>query len=46
MEYKHIVPGRFLERPNRFIAKVEIANMREQGIEGCSTETVLSLIHI
>ena len=40
MEYKHIVPGRFLERPNRFIAKVEIANMREQGIEGCSTETV------
>lgn len=24
LEYKHIVEGRFLERPNRFIAKVEI----------------------
>ena len=27
MEYKHIVPGRFLERPNRFIAKVEIGDV-------------------
>ena len=23
MQYKHIIPGRFVERPNRFIAKVE-----------------------
>lgn len=27
MEYKHIMPGRFLERPNRFIAKVEIGDV-------------------
>ncbi len=26
MEYKHIIEGRFLERPNRFIARVEIAD--------------------
>ena len=31
MEYKHIVEGRFLERPNRFIAMVEIENT-EEGI--------------
>lgn len=30
MEYKHIVEGRFLERPNRFIARVEIGNMEEK----------------
>ena len=24
MEYKNIVEGRFVERPNRFIARVEI----------------------
>nr|WP_296482517.1 A/G-specific adenine glycosylase [uncultured Acetatifactor sp.] len=40
MEYKHIVQGRFLERPNRFIAKVEIGNMKEQGREDCSVEIV------
>ena len=30
MEYSNIVPGRFLERPNRFIAYVEIAGRREK----------------
>lgn len=37
MEYKHIIKGRFLERPNRFIARVEI----EDGHDGGSrVETV------
>ncbi len=30
MRYRHIVAGRFLERPNRFIARVEIGNMEER----------------
>lgn len=30
MQYSNIVPGRFLERPNRFIAYVEIAGRREK----------------
>lgn len=29
MEYKHIVEGRFLERPNRFTARVEIKGREE-----------------
>ncbi|MCR4587130.1 MAG: DNA/RNA nuclease SfsA [Lachnospiraceae bacterium] len=29
MEYKHIVPGIFISRPNRFIAKVEIEGKEE-----------------
>lgn len=29
MEYKHIVEGRFLERPNRFIAMVEIQDTED-----------------
>ena len=29
MKYNHIVPGIFLERPNRFIAYVEIAGRKE-----------------
>ena len=29
MKYNHIVPGKFLERPNRFIAYVEIAGRKE-----------------
>lgn len=30
MQYSNIVPGRFIERPNRFIAYVEIAGRREK----------------
>ncbi len=30
MKYEHIVEGRFLERPNRFIAYVEIGGKREK----------------
>lgn len=30
MEYKNITPGRFLERPNRFIAYVELNGKREK----------------
>ena len=37
MEYKHIVEGRFLERPNRFVARVEI---EDNGKEDIRTETV------
>ncbi|MCI9336663.1 MAG: A/G-specific adenine glycosylase [Lachnospiraceae bacterium] len=33
MEYKHIIKGRFLERPNRFIARVEIDNDGEPKAE-------------
>lgn len=29
MEYKHIVKGRFLERPNRFVARVEVGGRVE-----------------
>ncbi len=29
MRYEHIVPGRFVERPNRFIARVEIDGQTE-----------------
>ncbi len=36
MEYEHIVKGRFLERPNRFIARVEV----EDGEAGHRVETV------
>lgn len=30
MQYSNIIPGRFIERPNRFIAYVEIAGRREK----------------
>ena len=30
MKYKNVVEGRFLERPNRFIAKVEIGDSTER----------------
>ena len=33
MDYNHIVTGRFLERPNRFIAKVEIEGQEESGAQ-------------
>ena len=34
MEYKHIVEGRFIERPNRFIARVEIESTEETRENG------------
>lgn len=34
MEYKHIVTGRFLERPNRFIARVEIGDAEDECCRG------------
>ncbi len=52
MEYRHIVEGRFLERPNRFIAEVEIQEKEGlpqedsaedsggQGETGCRNERV------
>lgn len=30
MQYNHIVAGRFLERPNRFVAYVELAGKKEK----------------
>lgn len=30
MKYRHIVPGAFVERPNRFVAYVDIAEKREK----------------
>ena len=30
MQYEHVVKGRFLERPNRFIAYVDIEGKREK----------------
>ena len=36
MEYKHIVEGRFVERPNRFIARVEIESTEESEQDGGS----------
>ena len=40
MEYKHIVEGRFIERPNRFIAMVEIKDMEGEGGEPVRVERV------
>ena len=39
MEYEHIVKGRFLERPNRFIARVEIA-------DGHGGESRVETVHV
>ncbi len=39
MEYKHIIEGRFLERPNRFIARVEIA-------DGHGGESRVETVHV
>ncbi len=36
MEYKNIVEGRFVERPNRFIARVEIESTEESEQDGGS----------
>ncbi len=41
MEYKHIIKGRFLERPNRFIARVEIADE-----DGHSGESRVETVHV
>ena len=34
MEYKDIRKGRFLERPNRFIARVELRDEEESTVQG------------
>ena len=39
MKYKHIIKGRFLERPNRFIARVEIGD-RQDG------ESKVETVHV
>ena len=40
MKYEHITEGRFIDRPNRFIAHVEINGQVE------TVHVKLSLIHI
>lgn len=46
MEYKHIVEGRFIERPNRFIARVEIESTEEGGEKQGEEKYRVERVHV
>ena len=48
MKYENIVRGRFLERPNRFIAQVETESESESESEseGTASRSVLQTVHV